>query len=505
MTSLNAEVRAYITAQRLIGPGAPVVVAVSGGPDSLCLLHVLNRLCADLGFTLHIAHLDHQIRGEESAAEARFVAGLAHDWGLPATVAASDVPEFARAQRLNLHAAARVARYTFLAQVAQSIGAQAVAVAHHANDQAETVLLHLLRGAGAEGLRGMRPAVAWEEWAPAEDGGWKTDDGIRNPASSIRYAPSSIFHPARLIRPLLQITREQIERYCAEHHLEPRQDPSNFDLDATRNRLRHDLLPHLIEYNPHVVAALGRTAAICADEHDFIGKALDAVWPRLASTRADGIDIDGAVWHELHPALQRAALRRAHALLAPGATLGLQHVEHARALIERGVGRRAELPGGIVLTAGYGGAFTLGVPALPAAPQLAEPVIELPREGRVDLGGGWAIEIARRAGPPPAATTAWEVVLDAATLAGPLVARRRRPGDRLALSQGSRRLQDLFVDAKVPRPLRADWPIIATPVAVVWVAGLRAAERFQATPESRQIIRIRVVDENVGTLEGWNV
>src|SRR5512138_2298231 len=169
MASLIAEVRAYVAAQRLIGPGAPVAVAVSGGPDSLCLLHVLNRLRLDLGFTLHVAHLDHQIRGEESAAEARFVAGLAHDWGLPATVSASDVPALARTQRLNLHAAARLARYTFLAQVAQSIGAQAVAVAHHANDQAETVLLHLLRGAGPDGLRGMRPAVPWQEWSPIEN------------------------------------------------------------------------------------------------------------------------------------------------------------------------------------------------------------------------------------------------------------------------------------------------------------------------------------------------
>jgi len=496
MASLIAEVRAYIAAQRLIGPGAPVAVAVSGGPDSLCLLHVLNRLRLELGFTLHVAHLDHRIRGEESAAEARFVAGLAYDWGLPATVLASDVPALARAQRLNLHAAARVARYTFLAQVAQSIGAQAVAVAHQANDQAETVLLHLLRGAGAEGLRGMRPAVAWEEWTQIENEEMRMQKLFPEPDNSQFSILNSQF--PQLIRPLLQITREQIERYCAEHHLDPRLDPSNFDLDATRNRLRHDLLPHLIEYNPHIVAALGRTAAICAEEQDFIGAALDAVWPRLASTRADGIDIDGAAWRELHPALQRATLRRAHALLAPGAPLGLDHVEHARALIERGVGRRAELPGGVALTVGYGGAFTLGVPPKPAAPQLAEPVVELPGEGRVDLGDGWAIEIARLAGPPPAAANAWEVVLDAASVAGPLVARRRRPGDRLALSQGNRRLQDLFVDAKVLRPLRANWPIIATPAAVVWVAGLRAGQEFQATPESREIIKIRVVqDENV--------
>jgi len=491
MASLIAQVRTSITVQRLIRPGAPVVVAVSGGPDSLCLLHVLNRLCADLDVdALHVAHLDHQIRGEESAAEAHFVAGLAHDWGLPATIAASDVPALARTQRLNLHAAARVARYTFLAQVAQSVGAQAVAVAHHANDQAETVLLHLLRGAGTEGLRGMRPAVAWEEWTQSDN----EELGMQKLFPEIAHSQFSILNSQfpQLIRPLLQVTREEIERYCAEHNLEPRRDSSNFELDATRNRLRHDLLPRLIEYNPHIVAALGRTAAICAEEQEFIRAALDAVWPGLASVRAQGIDIDGVAWRELHPALQRAALRRAHALLAPGTTLGLEHAEQARALIERGVGRRAELPGGVALTVGYGGAFTLGDPPMPAAPQLAEPVVELPYEGRVDLGGGWAIELARLAGPPPDPANAWEIFLDAAIVAGPLIARRRRPGDRVALSHGSRRLQDLFVDAKVPRALRANWPIIATPAAVVWVAGLRAAAGFQATPESRQIIKIRL-------------
>jgi tRNA(Ile)-lysidine synthetase-like protein len=293
------------------------------------------------------------------------------------------------------------------------------------------------------------------------------------------------------------LTREEIERYCAEHHLEPRRDPSNFDLDATRNRLRHDLLPRLIEYNPHIIAALGRTAAICAEEQDFLRAALDAAWPGLACVRADGIDIDAAAWRDLHPALQRAAIRRAHALLAPGATLGLEHVEHARALVGRGVGRRAELPGGVSLTVGYGGAFTLGGPQMPAAPQLAEPAIKLPEAGRIELGGGWVLEIARLAGPPAAAASAWEVFLDAAVVAGPLVARRRRPGDRLALSRGSRRLQDLFVDAKVPRALRANWPIVATPADIVWVAGLRAADGFQATPQSQQIIKLRMVDETL--------
>ena len=479
MRSLNDRVYAYIAAHNLIGSGAPVIVAVSGGPDSLCLLHVLAALRQRLGIELHVAHLDHMIRGAESAAEADFVAKLARHWELPASLEAADVPALAR-ERGNLHAAARDARYAFLARVARSIGAQAVAVAHQAEDQAETVLMHLLRGAGPEGLRGMRPAVPWEEWAPGKE------------SDTVPLSPCRLVWPA-LIRPLLETTRAEIEAYCAEHALDPRRDPTNRDLDAFRNRVRHDLLPRLIDYNPRIVAALGRTAAICADERAIVSAALDETWPRLARERAGGVDFDGTVWRELPPALQREAIRRAYRRLDASATLELEHVERARALVGRGVGRRGELPGGVALTVGYAGAFALGAPPAPDGPQLPFESAELPSEGRLRLAAAWSIEVARGEGRSPA--DRWEIALDRKTLDGPLLVRRRRPGDRIRLSAaaGSRSLQDLFVDPKVPRALRAAWPIVATPAAIVWVAGLRAAEGFAAEDQGGDVTKIRLV------------
>jgi tRNA(Ile)-lysidine synthetase-like protein len=488
MASIQAQVRADIAAHRMIGPGFPVVVAVSGGPDSLCLLHILASLQDELGVTLHVAHLDHTIRGAESAAEADFVAGAAQHLGLPATVEAVDVPALAREQRENLHAAARAARYAFLARVARAIGAQAVAVAHHADDQAATVLMHLLRGAGPEGLRGMRPIVAWEEWARDRQTGRQADRQI----VSFTRSPAHPYTPA-LIRPLLEVSRSAIERYCAERGLEPRRDPSNLALDATRNRIRHDLLPRLIEYNPHIVAALGRTAAICAGDQAFIESALAAAWPELAREREDGIDFAGAAWRELHPAVQRAALRRAYRLLVRGETLSLERVEQARELVSGGdVGRRCELPRGVTLIVGSGG-FSLGTPVSPAGPQL-HGEITLPRAGRIELGDGWWIELTEAPALQASPADSWEIALDADALDGQLLVRSRRPGERLrpAGGRGSRRLQDIMVDAKVPRALRAAWPIVATPTAIVWVAGIRAAEGFVATPASRRIVKIRV-------------
>ena len=490
MNSFLTDVRDFITAHRMIEPGAPVLVAVSGGPDSLCMLHALTQLRDQLGITLHVAHLDHMIRGAESADEAVFVADLARAWGLPSTVEATDVPALARAQRANLHAAARAARYSFLARVARLIGAQAVAVAHHAGDQAETLLMHLLRGAGPDGLSGMR-AVADFGFTPP---GYPIDDfGL----GELPNPKSKIANP-KLIRPLLATPRESIERYCAEQSLAPRRDPSNFDLGATRNRIRHDLLPHLIEYNPHIIAALGRTAAVCAEEHAFVLAALDQIWPQLARARPGGLDINGAAWRALPIVLQRTAIRRAHAhVLAGDATLGLEHVEQARALIERGVGGRLALPGDIALTVGYAGAWTIGAAPAPAGPQLPGDELALPRAGRVPISAGWAIELIAARQPLPRPADAWEIYLDGAAIEWPLVARRRRPGDRLrpAGGRGSRRLQDLFVDARVPQALRDAWPIVATPGAIVWVAGLRAAAGYLATPESQSIIKIRIVQD----------
>jgi tRNA(Ile)-lysidine synthetase-like protein len=457
----------------MIASGDTLLVAVSGGPDSLGLLHLLAQLRDDLGFTLHVAHLNHMLRGDESQAEAAFVAATASAWRLPVTIAAVDVYAQSQQTRTNLHHAARVARYTFLAQTAQLLAAQAVAVAHHANDQAETVLMHMLRGAGSAGLRGMRPVVPWAEWAPDQVPG--------GPA----IAPA-------LIRPLLQITRSEIAEYCAAHGLQPRCDPTNADTHFTRNRIRHELLPQLADYNPQIVAALGRSAAVCADEQAFIQQALAAIWPTLAHERAGAIDFAGDSWRSLHPALQRAALRQAHMLLRAEQPLGLEHVEAARAAVERGVGRRIELPGGLELTVGYGGSFTIGALLAPAGPQLVQETIALPVPGQILLDSGWTLSASYISAAVFAQSDVWQVDIDASAL--PLVVRRRRPGDRLELAggRGRRRLQDLFVDAKVPRILRSAWPLVATPTAIVWVPGLCAAEPFVARPETAQVVRMWV-------------
>lgn len=472
--TLLDSVRSALARHHLLQPGKSVVAAVSGGPDSLCLLHLLARLRETGGPAVHVAHLDHGFRGAQSAAEAQVVAHIARAWGMPATIEYADVPALAAETGDNRQAAARAARYAFLGRVAQDAGAAAVLVAHHADDQAETVLLHLLHGAGLAGLRGMREALPWAEWCPPAE---------RSPAAS----------GPLLLRPLLDTSRADIEAYCAAHRLEPCHDPSNTSPAYTRNRLRADLLPALAAYNPHIAAALGRTARICADDYDYMQQQLDAAWPTLADERPGALLLRAAPWAALHPALQRYALRRAAACLLDGTgDLSYEQVEAAREAAAQGVGRQHTLARGISLRVEHHGLLLRVAEALHTAPmagdalpQLQNDAVSLAVPGAVPLSAVWCAEAGSGAPPTLPADPPWRwwVLLAAERLDGPLCLRRRRPGDRFrpAGGRGSRRLQDFFVDSKLPQELRAAWPILATPTSIVWVAGLRADARFQSS------------------------
>lgn len=456
-----------------------LVVAVSGGPDSLALLHMLWRWRKLGGPALHVAHLDHAMRGADSAADAQFVAATAAAWGIPATVEQRDVSTYAQRSKLNRQAAARAVRYAFLARVAAATGAAAVLTAHHANDQAETVLMHLLRGAGAGGLRGMRLAVPWHEWAP------------RAITTTTTAAPP-------LVRPLLTTHRDTILAYCAEHNLHPRHDTSNDNPAYTRNRLRQDLMPLLETYNPNIVATLGRNAQISNDDYDALQQQLDQQWQTLVSERHGGLHFNHAAWHALPASLQRYALRRAVMHLLGGSEASFDELETVRTIVRRGAGNSATLSGlgvrvqhsGILLYNPATYVPASAIDALPDLPLLPEPRIPLRVPGTTPISATW--EAAVFPGDTPISRGRWHLLLDSSLLDGDLVLRVRRPGDVIRIQNGSKKIQDVFVEARIPREVRAFWCLLATPTTVLWVAGLRADARFQATAATPQRLHIRL-------------
>lgn len=468
-------------------PTDHILIGVSGGPDSVCLLHVLHTLAPSLGLKLTVAHLDHQLRGAAGRADAQFVSQLAKRWQVPVVVATEDVPAFAAKHKLSLEEAARQVRYAFLWRVASEMSANKVAVGHNADDQAETVLMHFLRGSGLAGLRGMRPLVSLDRLLLEP-----VDCGVQSPS---------------LIRPLLETPRADIEAYCRANALPTRQDASNQEPKFFRNRLRHELLPYLETYNPNIRQVLQRTAKVVAADLDLLTEQEEQAWPQvLRHASPQRLEFDLAAWRALPLALKRALLRRAGQTLGrQQSDLSFEHIESALELLERGgAGRQATLPHDLVLTVGYE-TLTIAQRTAPAAPP-DEPFLRSQQPVPVTVPGSTALPqtawrlhakiIARREITEAQLTQArrWEVYLDA-DLAGPeLVLRPRQSGDIFApigLQGHHKKLKTFMVDEKIPADRRGSLPLLVAPSQmIVWVCGYRPDERVRVTPDTKRVLHL---------------
>ncbi len=460
---LQRHVLRSIKSQALFQAKDTVVVGVSGGPDSVCLLHVLAGLQDKLGIKLHVAHLNHTLRGAESDADAEYVAALAQRLGLPATIEERDVRAYQTSHRCSLEEAAREVRYGFFAQVAQSAGASCVALGHTADDQVETILMHLIRGTGMAGLRGMQPFSLWRSA--------RGDSEIR------------------VVRPLLDITGEETEAYCAAHRLAPRQDASNLSPAHLRNRIRAELIPLLRSYNPNIRAALLRAARALSDDYAWLQQEVSRVWPEVVREGPEGLVLDTKAFAYLHPALKRHLLRAMlDRLMGNLVDIEAVHVESILETLAKPAGKSLDLPGGLVLSTEHGRAV-VG----PPGERCPLPVLEgehrllVPGETRL---GGWLVtaSIAHHATD----AQGWSADLDFDLAGGELVVRSRRPGDSfqpLGMSE-CKKLQDFMVDAKTPRSWRNRVPLVCSRSQIVWVAGWRIDERVKVTGSTERILHL---------------
>lgn len=476
---LLADFERALASLGILHAGDAIVVGVSGGPDSLALLHLFMRSRETSGWRLYALHLNHQIRGDEANADAEFVASTAAEWGIPCRIEQADVPAIAAQSKLSLEDAARQVRYAALAQEAERVGAKVIAVGHNADDQAETVLMHLLRGSGSAGLRGMQPVT-------------------------VLSAPQGKA-PLYLLRPLLGITRATIEAYCAEQRLNPRADQSNLDTAYLRNRLRYEIIPLLQTVNPNLITLLGRTATIIAAEYEIVLAQAEAAWRsvvREESTQRVCLDLER--WRGLPLALQRIILRRAIGLLrAHLRDIGYLHVEEAIRVAQTGqTSTRASLPGGLMLRIEYDSLVIAPADSRPPQPDwpLIEPGTTIPVTSAGDYelpGTSWHFNLypynGDRSGQRWEALLAdvWTTPLDAETLAssGPLQIRTRRAGDRFwpQGAKGTQKLSDFMINAKIPAVWRDHLPLLVAGEQIVWVCGWRVDERFIVRPQTRQV------------------
>ena len=312
--------------RRCLSEGGRLVVAVSGGADSVCMLHALAQLKDEFNLQLHVAHLNHSLRGAEADADVLYVADFAHKLNLPCTVEKRDISSYGSTS--SVEEKARHARYTFLAEVSASVGANAVAVAHTADDQVETILMHLVRGTGLAGLRGMKEASIWKS-SPDESG-------------------------VTIIRPLLGLTQKEIEVYCTANGLAPRIDSSNKSSDYMRNRFRHELIPLLKGYNANFKDALLRLAFLVADEIALLDEQVSVVWDMVVVEQDKLISIDRSAFGKLPMAVKRHLMRRVLEQLAETLVdIESIHIESILEVMGKSAGKKLSLPYGLVLVNGY--------------------------------------------------------------------------------------------------------------------------------------------------------
>lgn len=475
----------------LIPDGARVVVGVSGGVDSLVLLHVLIQLRAAHGWTLHAATLDHGLRGEAGAADVAFVAETAQAWDVPVLTRRVDVPALAEESGMGIEAAARAARYRFLTQAALLSRASIVAVGHNRDDQAETVLLNLLRGGGLDGLSGMAPISV-----------------LAGPMQSVQGETG----PVILVRPLLTIPRAAIRAYAAAHDLHPREDASNADLAFRRNRLRHEVLPLLETINPAVREALVRTAELLRGDAELVRRAGATALARVRRQSGPGqVRLDRALWGTLLVGEQRQALRQIAAEVCPACEWSYTHIEAARHVAEQGeTGAQAVLPGGwllrverdvlVIAPAADDPAAAVDAPAIGDSPPTFAP--DAPIAYR---SGSWEFSARPLAASEDALGLCEEPLTGVLQVpAGARLALRRRARGDVFCPRGmggrSKPLNEMLADLGVPGYWRNRVPLLTVEGAIAWFAaptdrGLRArvAEPYAVQPGSPAVGTVRVV------------
>ncbi|HUJ09289.1 MAG TPA: tRNA lysidine(34) synthetase TilS [Verrucomicrobiae bacterium] len=442
--------KAQSALSKLVAPDEPLLIGVSGGPDSVALLDVLVKL----GWRPHICHLNHQWRGAESDADAEFVRQLAARYGLPSTIESCQVA--------GDEDSARRARHEFFAQVSAATGIKKMALAHTADDQVETFLLRLVRGAGVPGLVGI--------WPERQIG------------------------PVRVIRPMLKVRREEVLEYVNSQGLKFRDDASNADTQFLRNRIRHELLPLLErEFNPAIRATLLRTAEILRDEDFYL---LQHVAQRfyMAVCQNDAVNVKALA--NCPVAVQRRLLRFwLGGDSEAGPSFHFEQIETLRELaVSPSPSAEVHLPGNLIVYREYD-------ELKKAQREELEPVTG---QWKVNLVGETVIrelgvrfvaqnEVQRQSGVEPPHST--EESFDADALGDAPFVRTWQEGDRfqpLGMSE-SKKLQDFFVDEKVPRRSRSRLPLLcATDGQIAWVVGHRIAEPFKVAERTQHILRISV-------------
>lgn len=475
---LLSSISAYIREHDLLSPRQRVVLGVSGGADSICLLDILCKL----EYEPIVAHMDHQLR-PGSAEDAAYVGQIAEERGLEFRIARGNPADLAK-EGHSLEEASRMVRYRHLIRVAIDSGVNTVAVGHTKDDQAETVLMHLLRGAGPAGLKGMKPKSSMDFWIESTQG-----------------------NEISLIRPMLEACREDVRKYCLQMGLRPREDPSNLDNSFQRNRIRNELMPILEEYNPEIRKALVRTSRIMARVYELsLSLVEEAKRTLIIETGDEYVLFDLNKFEQLHISLKWELLYQLILDLSIGdSNVDYEAVSRAMSVFSLGEERRSDLVGGTEAFRfhGLGLIRHMGTRiAFKQFPQLrgSEPIQIMIGE-EVTLNDHWKLRTSciQSSGIDldhlKDSVDPYVAYFDTDQLSQLLVIRAYSTGDRFQPfgMEGSVKVSDHFTNEKIPHLARQYWPILDNGKDILWVMGLRPSNLHRIHDQTTNIAEFRIV------------
>ena len=443
--NIEERVFSYIEKYNMIEAGSQVIVGISGGGDSVCLLFLLSKYQKRRPFHLLGIHVNHGIRGQEALRDQEYAKKLCERLGVPFTVYTYSVPAIAQQEKRSLEEAGRMVRRRAFEEKAASLGKKAViALAHHENDNAETVLHNLIRGTKAAGMGGIRP--------------------IQEIGEGVAY-----------IRPLLKVTREEIETYLRQQQIPWMIDSTNQELEYTRNRIRHRIIPEMEKINPKAVSHIAQAADTFQAIEEYLNGQADMLYREYVEQRENGYWIRKELFLEkelmqsyvIRMVLERAADKKQD--------LTAFHVESILSLGKGRTGASVSLPGGVLASQVYGDLY-----------------VRLPDSGEAPLK-----ELELEIFPwenqqiPEKTYTKW---FDYDKIKSSLEIRHRKPGDFLTITDtgGRKKIKDYFIDCKIPREEREKLTLLAEGSHILWVVGYRISQYYKVTSQTKTVLKVHV-------------
>lgn len=452
----------------MIKNGDKVLVAFSGGPDSVCLLHVLYMMRQELNISLGAAHVNHLLRGDDSFEDESYVEKMCANFGIPCFTKRVDIESMAKEKGISSEMAGREARYGFFNEIIKKEGFNKVAIAHNANDQAETILMRVMRGTGIDGLVGIRP--------------------VRNDV---------------YIRPILCITREEIENYCVSNNLNPRIDRTNLESIYSRNKVRLEMIPFIKNnFNKDIVESLNRLASLANVDSEYIDKSSENMYFKFCKEKIGTIIINKEAFN-IHEALLTRLIRKS-IFYVSGATYNfeMKHIYDIILLQKGKTGKSINLPNNIVAENSYGDIIISmrkfeghrSIEFIISKQELDEKEVE---NLRLDgLSYDAVLQVKQNNNKINLNSSDLIKYFDYDKIKQKIIIRNRKNGDKIKPlgMTGTKKIKDIFIDNKVPNNLRDEIPLVCFDDQISWIVGLKISDLFKVNKNTKNILQISFIE-----------